>query len=649
MKIFNKVSITTAFVASLALGFTGPSVAFATVAVAPNLGTAASFSVFGGSAMTADGSGATVSGDLGVNPGLSASGPWTVGGSSYFGTGGLSGTAKTDATAAWTSMNPTNQPLGTTWDPASPPDMTPAPGLYIRSGDATINTTLTLNGSPTDVWIFQINNDLTFTNAATVVLGAGVNACNVYWQIDRDATIQGSPGTQFVGTLIANSNVSLLTGATVVLGAGVNACNVYWQIDRDATIQGSPGTQFVGTLIANSNVSLLTGATVVGRMMALTGTLSTGGVTNISGCATGAVVPVSSKQPATITVVKHVVNDGGGTKKISDFPLFVNGASVLSGVTNTFPAPALAYKVTETVDLTKYTRTFSGDCDLQGGVSLNPGDNKFCIITNNDIAAPIVPLVPPLMDVIKVASPLSLPGGPGLVTYTYTLRNIGIVPVENITMVGDTCSPIVLVSGDTNNDSKLDLNETWVHTCSSVISETHTNIVTATGWANGISAVDIARATVVVGLPVVPPLIHVTKVPSPLALRAGGGIVAYTKTVTNPGTVALSNVRLTDDKCNAVRFVYGDTNGDSKLDPTETWVYTCSMMMTETTTNTVIAEGDANGLTARDIALATVVVAATPMLPNTGYAGTDNGLALPLFAVGMFMFVSVMVLRKRIA
>src|SRR3989344_173423 len=602
MKIFNKVSITTAFVASLALGFTGPSVAFATVAVAPNLGTAASFSVFGGSAMTADGSGATVSGDLGVNPGLSASGPWTVGGSSYFGTGGLSGTAKTDATAAWTSMNPTNQPLGTTWDPASPPDMTPAPGLYIRSGDATINTTLTLNGSPTDVWIFQINNDLTFTNAATVVLGAGVNACNVYWQIDRDATIQGSPGTQFVGTLIANSNVSLLTGATVV-----------------------------------------------GRMLALTGTLSTGGVTNISGCATGAVVPVSSKQPATITVVKHVVNDGGGTKKISDFPLFVNGASVLSGVTNTCPAPALAYKVTETVDLTKYTRTFSGDCDLQGGVSLNPGDNKFCIITNNDIAAPIVPLVPPLMDVIKVASPLSLPGGPGLVTYTYTLRNIGIVPVENITMVGDTCSPIVLVSGDTNNDSKLDLNETWVHTCSSVISETHTNIVTATGWANGISAVDIARATVVVGLPVVPPLIHVTKVPSPLALRAGGGIVAYTKTVTNPGTVALSNVRLTDDKCNAVRFVYGDTNGDSKLDPTETWVYTCSMMMTETTTNTVIAEGDANGLTARDIALATVVVAATPMLPNTGYAGTDNGLALPLFAVGMFMFVSVMVLRKRIA
>lgn len=63
------------------------------------LGLAASFSVFAGSAMTADAMGATVSGDLGVNPGLSVSGPWTVGGTSYFGTGGLSGTAKTDATA----------------------------------------------------------------------------------------------------------------------------------------------------------------------------------------------------------------------------------------------------------------------------------------------------------------------------------------------------------------------------------------------------------------------------------------------------------------------------------------------------------------------------------------------------------------------
>ncbi|MDP2668749.1 MAG: ice-binding family protein, partial [bacterium] len=288
MKNFKNNPITAILAVSFALSFVGPATAFAVVATAPNLGTAASFSVFAGSAMTADGSGATVSGDLGVNPGLSVSGTWTVGGNRYFGTGGLSGTAKTDATAAWTAMGSTG---GTAWDPAVPADMTPVPGLYTRAGDATITTTLTLNGTASDVWIFQISDSLTFTNAATVVLGPGVSACNVFWRIASDATINGGPGKQFAGTLIANSNVSLITGATVI-----------------------------------------------GRMMALTGTLSTGGVTNISGCA----IPAPTPGPSfgSINVVKLVINDSGGTKTIADFPLFVNGTPVVSGVTNDFSAPA---------------------------------------------------------------------------------------------------------------------------------------------------------------------------------------------------------------------------------------------------------------------------------------------------------------------
>ncbi len=227
----------------------------------------------------------------------------------------------------------------------------------------------------------------------------------------------------------------------------------------------------------------------------------------------------------------------------------------------------------------------------------------------------VVPPVPPLIDVLKVPSPLSLPNGPGRVTYTYTLRNIGTVPVTDVTMVGDTCSPIVLVSGDTSGDNRLDVHETWVHRCTTTLSATHTNIVTATGWANGISAIDIATATVVVGVPVVPPLIHVVKVPNPLTLLAGGGMVTYTEKITNPGTVALSNVRLTDDKCAAVKYVSGDLDSDSKLGTTETWTYTCRMNLTKTTTNTATASGEANGLTAKDVAIVTVVVA-VPNIPT---------------------------------
>ncbi|MDO8504973.1 MAG: hypothetical protein Q7S48_00105 [bacterium] len=167
-----------------------------------------------------------------------------------------------------------------------------------------------------------------------------------------------------------------------------------------------------------------------------------------------------------------------------------------------------------------------------------------------------------------------------------------------------------------------------------------------------ISAVDIASATVVVGLPIVPPLIHVTKIPNPLMLAFGGGMVTYTNRVSNPGMVPLTNVRLTDDKCGPVNYISGDTNRDSMLGTTETWVYTCKTKLTATTTNTVTASGDANGLTARDFAIATVVVAAVvPKLPDTGgIFGTKNNIARNSFILsGIFLFVStslMFVLKK---
>jgi hypothetical protein len=213
--------------------------------------------------------------------------------------------------------------------------------------------------------------------------------------------------------------------------------------------------------------------------------------------------------------------------------------------------------------------------------------------------------------------------------------------VTNITLVGDTCTPIIRVSGDTNGDQKLDLNETWVHTCSTTLTETHTNTVVTTGWANGISAVDVTSATVVVGAPIVPPLIHVTKIPSPLALAVGGGNVMYSYIVTNPGVAALHNVAVADDKCATLYGPFGDTNHDNLLDRNESWAYACRMNLTQTTTNTVTAQGEANGLIARDFAIVTVVVAnAVPKLPNTGFAPEER-ITWGVTALGMLMFASL--------
>jgi hypothetical protein len=364
-------------------------------------------------------------------------------------------------------------------------------------------------------------------------------------------------------------------------------------------------------------------------------------------CAVPVPASVGASSIGTLNVTKTVINDNGRTKTVNDFPLSVNGKQVVSGENYSFLSGN--YIVTETVD-PNYTKTFSGDCDATGAVNVSPGGFKFCVITNNDIGAPVAtPPVPPLIDVLKVPSPLALPAGPGTVNYTYTLRNIGTVPVTDITMIGDTCSPITLTSGDTNADAKLQVTETWVYNCATTLSATHTNTVVATGWANGISATDLASATVVVGTPTVPPLIHVTKVPSPLTLLAGGGMVTYTNKVTNPGTVALSNVTVADDKCSPVARISGDTNGDSKLDATETWTYTCRKNITATTLNTVTATGEANGLTARDYAIATVTVAtAAPALPKTGLAPKEDAASRSIVTLaGIFAVLALYAVARR--
>ncbi|HZJ40744.1 MAG TPA: ice-binding family protein [Candidatus Saccharimonadales bacterium] len=603
-KFVNNLTVTILVVfAILVFGLNRPTIVQA--ATSPSLGTAANYSVLAGSSVTNTGA-TTISGNVGISPGAGGTPNYTG-----FNTVTLGGTMHDADTAAAIAQGEMNAVFTT--DLAQSCDVTYAgtkelagvtlaPGVYCADRFFLSSGVLTLNGAASDVWVFKSGADL-------IVTGASSN---------------------------------------VVFTGGGLPCNVWWRIVSTATFDA--GSSFVGNILADTSITFAAGSSLDGRAFARTAEVTLDG-NIISGPTCTAPLAVSQSHHGWINVVKIVINDNGGTKTVADFPLFVNDGFIASGITNIFGASnaeAYDYKVTETAD-SNYTRTFSGDCDVNGIVKLNPNENKFCIITNDDIGAPVfVPPIPPIIDVVKVPNPLALPAGPDAVTYTYTLRNLGTVPVTDVTMVGDTCSPITLASGDTNADAKLDVNETWVYRCSTILTETHTNTIVATGWANGLSAVDIASATVIVGLPIVPPLIHITKVPNPSTLQAGGGMVTYTKKVTNPGTVALSNVRLTDDKCNPVKYVSGDTNSDLKLDPTETWVYTCKVNLTKTTTNTVTASGDANNLTARDFAIATVVVAtAVPKLPATGTANGKDILNIVALISALALTSVFIILKKR--
>lgn len=185
----------------------GASHANTLLATAPNLGAAGSFSVLAALSASAAGPGTTISGDLGLSPGLAVSrtGPWTVGGSEHFGPGSLAETAQSDALGAFNDL--AGQASSGVWGGAT----NPVPGVWSETGSPAFAGTLTLNGGPTDVWVFQISTDFTF--AGSVVLAGGARACNVFWQVGRDATV--AAGSGFIGTLIASRDVTLVAGANV--------------------------------------------------------------------------------------------------------------------------------------------------------------------------------------------------------------------------------------------------------------------------------------------------------------------------------------------------------------------------------------------------------------------------------------------------
>ena len=137
------------------------------------------------------------------------------------------------------------------------------------------------------------------------------------------------------------------------------------------------------------------------------------------------------------------------------------------------------------------------------------------------------------------------------------------------------------------------------------------------------------------------PLINVTKIPNPLALPNGPGSVTYTYTATNLGVVPMYGVWVTDNQCSPVNYVSGDTNSNSLLDLTESWIYQCTKIVPVTTTNTATAHGAANGWDGYDTANATVVVGATTTPPLIHLTKRPSVFVLPVGGGPVTYFYSV--------
>lgn len=195
----------------------------------PPLGDASSYSVLGGAGVV-NTLGSNVSGDLGVGPGMDATGfgpgGGTVGGDIHRGDQHAQD-ALADAASAYTAF----------MDLEAPPEnelsgnlngLTLGPGVYHSTAALGITGTVTFNGGANDVFIIQVDAALNTAAGDHVVLTGGAQASNVYWVVDGAVTL--GAGTLFKGTILADGAITIgdsteLIGRAFATGAVTMANN----------------------------------------------------------------------------------------------------------------------------------------------------------------------------------------------------------------------------------------------------------------------------------------------------------------------------------------------------------------------------------------------------------------------------------------
>jgi hypothetical protein len=181
-----------------------------------SLGTAASFSVLAGSAVTNTGS-SVVGGNVGISPGTAVTGfpPGIVTPPSTIHVAdAVAAQAQVDLTTAYNAILAT--PILVDLTGIDLGGLTLTPGVYGFNTSAQLTGTLTLDalGNPDAVFIFRIGSTLTTASGSAILVTNGGSGCkNVFWQIGSSATV--GTATNFAGNILALTSITLTTGANV--------------------------------------------------------------------------------------------------------------------------------------------------------------------------------------------------------------------------------------------------------------------------------------------------------------------------------------------------------------------------------------------------------------------------------------------------
>lgn len=87
------------------------------------------------------------------------------------------------------------------------------PGLYKFTSAVVIPTDITISGSSSDVWIFQIAGTLKMSSSVRITLAGGALAKNIFWQTSGAVTLGTT--SHFEGNILSKTAINLQTGASI--------------------------------------------------------------------------------------------------------------------------------------------------------------------------------------------------------------------------------------------------------------------------------------------------------------------------------------------------------------------------------------------------------------------------------------------------
>jgi hypothetical protein len=226
------MSLTSLLGTMLTVALVAPAIAVSQSPAPVNLGTAGNFAVLAKTGISVTGV-ASITGDIGISPAaatymtgfgliMDASGAFStsslvtgkVYAADYIDPSPTKMTAAvSDMETAYTDAAGRTLPDHTELYAGDITGQTLTPGLYNWSTGVLVSAGVSISGAASDVWIFQIAQNLELADGAMVTLSGGAQASNIFWQVAGQVTLGTTAAMK--GIILCQTAIVMSTGATL--------------------------------------------------------------------------------------------------------------------------------------------------------------------------------------------------------------------------------------------------------------------------------------------------------------------------------------------------------------------------------------------------------------------------------------------------